>query len=248
MIVFISPAKGFNETEVKPASLPVLIDKSKIIMDELKKFSEEDIKKSMKVNDKIAALNKERFSDFKFDKNGIPAIYTYSGIQYKNIDAQSFTEEDIEFAEEHLRILSGLYGVLKPMDSIYPYRLDLLTKISVEGTKNLYEFWKDDIYRELSKNEDEIIVNLASDEYSKSVKKYADKEKYISCTFKVDKGGKLKVESTASKTARGKMVNYIIKNRINEPELLKEFKEDGYVFREDLSSEYEYVFVVKKQV
>ena len=133
------------------------------------------------------------------------------------------------------------------MDSIYPYRLDLLTKISVEGTKNLYEFWKDDIYRELSQNKDEIIVNLASDEYSKSVKKYADKEKYISCTFKVDKGGKLKVESTASKTARGKMVNYIIKNRINEPKLLKEFKEDGYVFREDLSSEYEYVFVVKKQ-
>lgn len=246
MIVFISPAKGFNETDIKANSIPSLIDKSKIIMNELKSLSEDDIKKSMKVNDKIAELNVRRFSNFRFDSEGIPAIFGYSGIQYKNIDAASFSEDDINFLEKHFRILSGLYGVLKPMDSIYPYRLDLLTKISVEGSKNLYEFWNSSIYEKLSEESPSVIVNLASDEYSKAVKKYAENQKYVSCTFKVDKSGKLKVESTASKIARGKMVRFIVENRIDDPEQLKTFNLDGYIFREDLSSDDEFVFVIKK--
>lgn len=247
MIILISPAKGFNDDiEIKADSIPALIDKSEKIIDKLKNFSQEDIKKAMKVNDKIAKLNFERFANFKFDKEGAPALLAYNGIQYKNIGLDSFTEDNFNFAQKHIRILSALYGVLKTNDSIYPYRLDFLSKISVENTKNLYDFWASDIYDNLSKESDDIIINLASEEYSKAIRKYLNNEKYISCVFKVDKNSKLKVESTASKMARGKMLAYIVKNKIQDPELLKNFSEDNYVFREDLSSANEFIFVCKK--
>lgn len=247
MIILISPAKGFNENiEIKADDTPALINKSKKIINELKSYSEDDLKKSMKVNENIASLNAKRFSNFKFDKMGFPSILAYKGIQYKNIDIPSFTDEDFLFAKKHVRILSALYGVLKVTDSIYPYRLDFLSKISIEGSKNLYEFWNSDIYLNLEKTKDDIIINLASDEYSKAIKKYLNNEKYISCIFKVDKNGKLRVESTSSKIARGRMLNYIVKNRIDSPELLKNFHDVGYEYRKDLSTSNEFIFVCKK--
>lgn len=247
MIVFISPAKGFKEDiKIKAETTPILINKSKKIINELKNLTQENIKKLMKINDNIASLNLNRFSNFKFDEFGLPAIFAYNGIQYKNINATSFTNEDLLFAKKHIRILSALYGVLNITDSIYPYRLDFISKISIENSKNLYEFWSSDIYDNISEASDNTIINLASDEYSKSVKKYLNNERFISCIFKVDKNGKLKVESTASKVARGKMLNYIVKNKINSPELLKNFCDCGYEYKKDLSTDNEFVFVCKK--
>ena len=247
MIIFISPAKGFKETDRKGESLPVFLDNAKEIMGVLKDFSVEDISKAMKVKENIALLNKERFSDFRFDSCGLAALASYDGMQYKNIDADSFDSGDFEFAEKHLRILSALYGVLKPDDSIYPYRLDFLTKISVGDAGSLYGYWKDMIYKELSKDSNGVIVNLASDEYSKAVKKYINGERYISCVFKVEKNGAYKVQSTASKKARGMMVNFIVKNRIDDPERLKEFSGGGYRYCEDMSCEDQWVFVLDEK-
>ena len=243
MIIFISPAKGFSSVDRKPVSTPVFIDEAKTIMNTLSSLSTEDISNAMKVKDNIAQLNKERFSDFKFDSDGQPALLTYDGMQYKNIKAFEFSDEDIDFAMKHLRILSALYGVLKPLDSIYPYRLDFLTKLKVGDFNNMYNFWNDKIYSELSTDSDGVIVNLASDEYSKAVKKYLEDEKYITCTFKVNKNGTYKVQSTASKKARGMMVNYIIKNKITDFRKLVDFSEDGYTYSFELSSEDEFIFV-----
>ncbi|WP_101773292.1 peroxide stress protein YaaA [Peptostreptococcus faecalis] len=252
MIVFISPAKTFKSYQQEGLQIPTMVDFSKKILKKLQILSADDLKTLMKVNDKIALLNYDRFKNFKFDKKGSPAIFSYDGIQYKSINPSSFNNDDIDFAQNNIRILSGLYGVLSPMDSIYPYRLEMMTKLEISPFKNLYEFWDDSIYSSLNSDSDGVIVNLASDEYSKSVKKYLDSDtKYITCIFKIEKNDKLKVESTASKKARGLMVNYIVKNKISDYHKLKDFNLDGFEFSEDLSTfgeqKIEYIFIKKAE-
>ncbi|WAW14429.1 peroxide stress protein YaaA [Peptostreptococcus equinus] len=262
MITFISPAKGFNNTKIKAKSKPQMLDYSKEIMKNLKKLSSEDISTLMKVNDEIAILNKERFDSFNFEHDSLPAIYAYNGLQYKNINIDDFDNKDIDFITKHLRILSGLYGYLRPMDCISPYRLEMMTKLSLHGYKNLYEFWSDSIFKCFLKdlNKDNTLLNLSSDEYSKTIIKHiktynkkidnTKQIKFVTCTFKVEKSGKLKTESTASKIARGKMLCFITKNRINKFTKLKDFTEDNFKFRQDLSTEkdnfIEYIFVKTK--
>lgn len=256
MITFISPAKGFKDSNIKAKSKPNLISFSMQIMDELRKLSTIQISTLMKINENIASINKERFDNFDFSKDNLPAIYAYDGLQYKYMSLDDFDAKDINFAQKHLRIISGLYGCLRPLDAISPYRLEMMTKLQIKESKNLYDFWSDKIFEQIQADlgSPKYIVNLASDEYSKIVKKYAQSSdlKFISCTFKVDKSGKLKTESTASKMARGKMVNFIIKNRIKSYKKLKDFNEDGYEFRPDLSCEkgniIEYIFVKSKSV
>lgn len=240
MIIFISPAKGFNETSPSPKQIPSQIEKSKIIIDSLRNMCLEELSKLMKIKEDLASLNIERFKDFKFDQNGLSALFAYSGIQYKNIDPTSLSKDDLDYMDKHLRIISGLYGCLKPSDSIYPYRLEMLTKLPLKyGNtlhKNLYDFWSDSIYKDLEENSEGVIVNLASNEYSKVIKKYVKKDIiFVTCTFKVIKKDKLKIESTASKSARGKMLRYIAKNKINDYRDLMNFTEDGYEFRKELS-------------
>lgn len=240
MITFISPAKGFNETSPSPKQMPIQIEKSKIIINSLKDMDLEELSKIMKIKESLASLNVERFKDFKFDENGLFALFAYSGIQYKNIDPTSLSKDDLDYLDKHLRIISGLYGCLRPSDSIYPYRLEMLTKLPLKcnriSYKNLYAFWADSIYKNLEENSDGVIVNLASNEYSKAIKKHLKKDIiFVTCTFKVMKKGKLKVESTASKSARGKMLRYIAKNKISDYRELMNFTEDGYVFRKELS-------------
>lgn len=246
MIVFISPAKGFNEKNIKAESLPEFIDESQLLIDYLKTLSVLEISKIMKINEKLSLLNKERFEKFKFDMLGGPALLLYSGIQYKNIAAKDFNEEDLSFANEHLRIVSALYGLLKPMDSIYPYRLEMSRKLPSEDFPNLYNFWGDKIFNSIKRDSDNVIVNLASDEYSKAIKNYVTDEKYISCFFKVLKNKELKLESSSSKKARGLMVNYIVKNKILDPEDLKKFNQAGFVFSEEYSTENEFIFISNK--
>lgn len=252
MIIFISPAKGFKSVEYKCSTKPMMIENSKEIISTLKKLSLEEICKIMKINEDIGKLNLDRFKKFKLDNNGNPALMSYDGIQYKNINASNMNKNDLQFANNHIRIISGLYGVVKPLDSIYPYRLEMQTKLNISNSKNLYEYWNNKIYKnilgDIKSDKEKVIVNLASEEYSKIIKKYIDDDvKYITCTFKINKNNKLSTHSTYSKSARGKMVNYIVKNKITNFEHLKKFNSDGYSLNKEIISSdgnlIEYIFV-----
>lgn len=247
MLVMISPSKNMREDEClrKAKHLP-LFKETDSILSVLKTLNDEDIKKLMKVNESISALNVERYKQITYDLLGRPAILTYDGLQYRNIEVEGYNEEECDFLDKHVRILSGLYGVLKPFTSIYPYRLELQTKLMVDGNKNLYEFWGSKLYDEL-KSSSHTIINLASNEYSKAIVPYLKYEDtYITCTFKVKKGDSIKVESTASKILRGRMVQYIVKNRITNPEELKLFSYDNCKYSREESSDKEYVFIVER--
>ena len=248
MLVILSPAKTMkSKLEFKQQlGIPTFLKNTKEIVTILNSLSIEELKEKMKINDKIAKLNMLRYKELKFDDRGMPALLAYDGLQYKSMKAENFDKNDMDFACKHIRILSAMYGVLKPLDSIYEYRLEMQAKIQLENAPNLYKYWDDKIYKEVTK-ESMLIINLASNEYSKTIEKFLDHNiRYITCSFKVNKGGKLKVESTQAKMARGRMVNYIVKNRIEDATKLKEFDLDGYVYSEELSNENEYVFVLCK--
>ena len=254
MITIISPAKNMkvDRCGTPPYTLPYFLEEGKEILRELKKMMPEDLQVLMKINEKLADDSFDRIQHMKFDMDGTSAVETYDGIQYKYMDPQTFSEEGKTFAQNHLRVLSGLYGVVRPYDSIYEYRLEMLTKMAVfsniEGKefKNLYEYWGRKLYDQLI-NElrgEKVILNLASDEYGKTIKKYV-KEPYrmITCHFKVYSKGQYRVQATAAKMARGSMVRYICENGIDHPEDVKGFDWDGYRFEESLSGPTDYVFL-----
>lgn len=248
MITFISPAKGFNETTEKYTSLPSFQKNTEELVKIIKKLSKEELQKLMKTSEELTELNYERYQNFEQCNTLIPSICAYDGIQYKAIQSDTMTDEEKEFLNNHLRIISGLYGILRPLDGIQPYRLEMQTKIKDEHFKNLYDFWGDALYKELKKHSDGVIVNLASTEYSKGISKYAKKDsdiKYIECVFKVMHNGKEKIMSTASKKARGQMVRFIAENKIDDYRKLKEFNIDGYVYREELSENDETLTFLK---
>lgn len=246
MIFFIAPAKTFTETEKPFKRLPVFVDKSKKIVEELRKYSIEELSSLMKIKENLAKVNHERYENFSFEEGVQPAIFAYHGIQYKALDVSTLDDSDIEYLDDHLRILSGLYGSVRALDGIRPYRLEMHAKLPIGNFANLYDFWSEDIYNELEKNA-KVFINLASAEYSKTIKKYLKDEIYVSCSFKVEKDGKLRTSATPAKQARGKMVRFLAKNKVEDYREIKKFDLDGYVFREDLSSEdgqfIEYVFV-----
>jgi len=251
MLLLISPAKtlDFSPSSIKEYTNTSFTKDSKELVKVLKEKSAEDLKQLMKVSDKIAELNVERFQSFKtpFDlDNAKQAVLAFRGDVYTGLDADSFDEADLEFAQAHLRILSGLYGILKPLDLMQPYRLEMGTKLQNARGKNLYEFWHEKITRRL--NEDlqatgsEYVINLASKEYFKSVKPKLLNGELINVNFKEDKNGTYKIVAFFAKKARGMMCHYIIKNKITKPEHLKGFDYDNYVFNEDLSTEKELIF------
>lgn len=243
MISIISPAKNMKPKKVDyTLSTPIYLNQAREIFSVLRKYSPWDLQELMQINESLAQDSADRNMTVQFDENGFPAIEIYDGIQYKYMNPKSFSKEERSFAQKHIRILSGAYGILKPYDSIYEYRLEMLTKLKVQGAKNLYEYWNHLLYDNISAETD-CIINLASAEYSKCIKKYIEPHKrFITCTFKVYHKGKYKVLATAAKMARGQMIRYIVENRIDTPELLKNFDIDGYVFQENLSNEKEYVF------
>lgn len=252
MLVFISPAKTMkiNKMEAVECEKPLFEPYNRKVLDVLQELSVSNIQSIMKVNEKIATKTYENHNNIQFDAAGSPALYTYDGIQYKAMATELFTNDDMIYANDHVRILSGLYGILKPNTSIYPYRLEMQLKLPIEKAKNLYEFWQEPIIEYLlnAESRHQVYVNLASLEYSKVIADFMKHEEvdFLTCTFKVKKGDKLKVESTASKKARGLMVQYIVKNRIEEKEELRKFNLDGFAYCNETSSEQEYIFI--KQV
>lgn len=244
MKIILSPAKKMNvDTDtLEYQGLPVYLEQTKEILSWMQSKTDEELKYLWNCNESIAQQNAERLQCMDLHKNLTPAILTYEGIAYQYMAPTVFEEGQLEYLQEHLRILSGFYGVLKPIDGVRPYRLEMQAKANVGGKKNLYDFWGDKLYTEC-KDEDGIIINLASKEYSKCIEKYlASSDMYITCTFcEMDKG-KLVQKGTYAKMARGEMVRFMAEKRIKDPQEIKEFNRLGYIFREALSCDTEYVF------
>lgn len=250
MKIIISPAKKMQrkEEEVFEITRPVFYREACCLREQMKQMEFEDLKVLWSCNEKIARENQERLRLYEMDKNLTGAVIAYEGIQYQNMAPQVFTDSQWAYVKEHLRILSGLYGILRPQDGVIPYRLEMQAKLQIGEHKDLYSFWGDRLYRELTR-EDRTILNLASKEYSKAIEKYLEKDvRYITCIFGEHIQGKIKVKATKAKMARGEMVRWLSENQIEEPEEIKNFHSLNYVFREEYSSEREFVFLEKEEV
>lgn len=253
MKLVISPAKtlDFESAPVTETySDPAFLDNSQLLIDELKELSQADVATLMKLSDKLAALNVARFGSWETPftpDNAKQAVLAFKGDVYTGLDAESFSEDDFNFAQDHLRILSGLYGLLKPLDLIQPYRLEMGTKFANSRGKNLYEFWDmqltDALNKELADEKEPMLINLASNEYFKAVKVKQLQAEIITPIFKDWKNGQYKMISFYAKKARGLMAAYIIQNRLSDPEQLKSFDTEGYYFSEEQSKGNEWVFL-----
>ncbi|WP_315575261.1 peroxide stress protein YaaA [Oribacterium parvum] len=249
MRIILSPAKKMRNDENGPAyrDLPVFLSDAEKIKASLKEKSFSELKALWACNDKIAEQNIERLSSMDLREQLSPAILSYDGIAYQYMAPTVFETEMLRYVQEHLRILSGFYGILKPMDGVTAYRLEMQAKLELCGAKNLYDYWGDRLYREL-RDSSGIIVNLASKEYSKCIEKYLQPgDCYISCNFYEEVQGKPVQKGVYCKMARGEMVRFMAENRIEEPEEIKQFSVMGYRFSEELSSEKEYVYVRKQE-
>lgn len=256
MITVISPAKSLDfesPLATKQKSQPAFLDQSQTLIDQLKDLAPQDIASLMKLSDKLALLNFDRFQTFNTPftpENARQAVLAFKGDVYQGLDAENLSADDFKYAQKHLRILSGLYGILKPLDLIQPYRLEMGTRFENNKGKNLYEFWdmilNQHIQKELKKQDTPVLVNLASNEYFKALKSKKLPYRIITPTFKDWKNGQYKMISFFAKRARGLMTRFIVQNKIDTPELLKEFNLDGYQFSAKDSNEDELVFLRKQ--
>lgn len=255
MLILLSPAKTLNLDKGKlpgDHSLPVFLKDSATLIERLRGMTPRDISSLMKVSEKLAHLNYERFQAWQppfTPENAKAAILAFAGGVYDGLKAGEFEDNELIFAQRHLRILSGLYGILKPLDLIQPYRLEMGASLHTPLGSDLYTFWGDSITEVINdsiKEETEpIVVNLASQEYFKAVNLKLLKARVITPVFKEFKGGGYKIISFSAKRARGLMSNYIIKNELTKPETMKSFNAEGYSFNESLSSADEWLFTRK---
>lgn len=252
MKILLSPAKSLDYESKLPTDQftePVFIKEATKLNGVLEKKSKKQLTNLMGISEKLAELNYQRYKEFSTPfntANARPAVYAFSGDVYVGLDAYAIPQKKIMHLQETVRILSGLYGVLKPLDLIQPYRLEMGTELKVNRSKNLYEFWGDKITKSLNKelNDDEIILNLASNEYFKSVNTKLLKGKLISPVFKDLKNGKLKIISFFAKKARGSMARFVIDHKINSYDDLLKFNYDGYQFsRNETKSKDKPVFI-----
>ncbi|SMG16917.1 hypothetical protein SAMN05661096_00896 [Marivirga sericea] len=252
MIAILSPAKSLDfekRFDIRTTNRR-FNDETNQLIEVLKTKSEEEVGELMNISDKLAQLNVERYDNFKnkSPKHAKQAILAFQGDVYQGLEAEDFTHEEHDYAQQHIRILSGLYGLLRPLDLIQPYRLEMGTKLETDKGNNLYEFWGDKITKELKKDiksqGDNILINLASNEYFKSVNKKELKKDFqiIDIEFKDFKNGQYKIISFFAKKARGLMSRYIVKNQIEKVEELKGFDLDGYSFDEKDSTETKLAF------
>jgi len=256
MLIVVSPAKTLDyETPAKTrvATLPDYLDDSQQLINRLRRLSSLDISELMKVSTKIADLNFDRYEAWKkkfTTKNAKQAALAFKGDVYTGLDAESFTAKDFTFAQKHFRVLSGLYGLLRPLDLMQAYRLEMGTRLKTDRGNNLYEFWgstiTDGLNKQLKKIKSDYLINLASNEYFKSVKPKELNAEIIIPEFKEFKNGDYKMIGIYAKKARGMMSRYIIKNQLREPKDIKKFNSDGYKFNKSLSNGNKLVFTRKQ--
>jgi uncharacterized protein len=252
MKIVLSPAKSLdfdNIPEIKVASQPIFLNESQLLINKLKKYSPKKIGDLMSISPKLSDLNYSRFQDWTLPftkENAKTAMYVFTGDAYRGMNPREFSQEDVVNAQGYLRILSGLYGVLKPQDIIQPYRLEMGTKIDyTEKVNNLYKFWGDKVTDALNAEmeKEEVLINLASNEYFKVIDPKRLNHRIVTCSFKDEKNGEYKIISFFAKFARGLMTRFIIQNKITEVEHLKAFDLDRYCYNEEMSTEDNFVFV-----
>jgi cytoplasmic iron level regulating protein YaaA (DUF328/UPF0246 family) len=249
MLLVISPAKtlDYSNPEYSSHTQPDFPGEVKDLVGVLRKKSASEISKLMHLSDSLASLNEERYKTFRetfSPENSKQALLAFKGEVYAKMEADQFSAADLEFAQQHLRILSGLYGLLKPLDLIQPYRLEMGTSLKTKKGTNLYQYWGTKISKALNEvGQGKTLVNLASQEYFKAVDQKTLKLPVITIHFKEHKEGKYQVVGFFAKQARGLMARYAILNRITDPEQLKVFREEGYEFSDPLSSDQDWVFV-----
>ncbi len=247
MRIILSPAKKMrvDSDSLSPVSMPVLLSQTKEILRWLQTLSYAEAKKLWTCNDKIAEENYARLQDMDLDSKAslTPAILSYDGIAFQYMSPAVFEDRQFDYVQEHLRILSGFYGVLKPMDGVTPYRLEMQAKAKVAETVNLYEYWGDALYKEV-RDDSGVIINLASKEYSRCIEKYLQSEdQFITCIFGELENGRVVQKGVYAKMARGDMVRFMAEHQIEDPEMLKTYDRMHYHFSAERSSETEYVFI-----
>ena len=232
------------DTDSLPCSaLPQYLDKAQFLLDILKGMTFSELKKLWKCNDSIAELNFERVNTARLNKRLTPAVLSYEGIQYQYMAPGVFTCDELDYITQHLRILSGFYGILRPFDGVVPYRLEMQAKLSADGKKDLYGFWGGILAAQLC-TETDCIINLASKEYSIAVSKHLpDNVKFITCVFGELKDGKVIEKGTACKMARGEMVRFMAENNITDVEKIKTFDRQNYRYCAQRSDENTFVFI-----
>ncbi len=252
MQIVLSPSKTIDQTTISTNlefSVPRYINKSEVLVKKLKQLNIISLQKLMNISPKLAQLTFDRYQFWNIKhnlSNSKQALLSFKGDVYTGLDAKSLSNSDLNYAQEHLIIMSGLYGTLKPLDLIQPYRLEIATKFEISNSKNLYAFWKEcitnDINTSFKNSNNQVLVNLASNEYFKSIDLKKTNCEIITPVFKDISNGKYKIISVYAKMARGLMTRYIIKNQIKKTEELKLFNEIGYIFSQNLSSYNIFIF------
>ena len=245
MRIIISPAKKMKVDldSLEPGGLPRFLPETELLLSALRSMPDQELRTLWKCNDAIAALNVERVRRMDLYTRLTPAILSYEGIQYRYMAPGVFETGQFTFLEQHLRILSGFYGILRPFDGVTPYRLEMQAKLSVDGCKDLYAFWGDKLAKSLARETD-VVLNLASQEYSRAVKSYLpSKVRFFTCTFGERKGDKVIEKGTLCKMARGQMVRWMAENKVVDPRDLCEFSDLGYHYDAVLSGEDHMVFI-----
>ena len=252
MLALVSPAKKLDFDDLAapmPHSQPDFLARAEELVGAARKLSRADLQRLMKLSDKLTELNFQRFKAFAppfTPSNAKQAVLAFNGDTYIGLEAASLGEEDLVYAQDHLRILSGLYGLLRPLDLIQPYRLEMGSRLRNPDGADLYEFWGDDLAEAIdeivSGHKEPVVVNLASNEYFKAVRAKHLRARVITPVFKEVKDGEAKVLGLFAKRARGMMARYMIVNRIEEAEKLKQFNGGGYAYQDHLSDEHTWVF------
>lgn len=252
MRMILSPSKTLDMTpvDVSTCSQPGFLDRSAQLVEVLRGFSLDQIMELMAVSRTLGELTVRRFADWRqpfSPASAKPALFAFSGAAYAGLQADTLRESDVEFASEHLRLLSGLYGMLRPLDLIMPYRLEMGCPLSVGASRNLYAFWRETLTGELNDSGASVLLNLASQEYFKVIDQNQLRLRVISPVFKDEKNGQLKVISSYAKKARGLMARFVLQNRLKTADSLRGFSASGYAYDSALSTEAAPVFVRRER-
>ena len=252
MLAVVSPAKSLSDNPHDPGlplSEPDFLDEAEVLVKTLKKMSAAKLCELMGISEKLGELNRDRFNNWtpEFDVEAAqPAVTFFAGDVYQGMEVERFTKPQFKFLNQHLRILSGLYGSIRPLDAIQPYRLEMGSRLTIGKANNLYGYWGDRIARSLQEQlatiQSSVLVNLASNEYFNAIDLSAMDAEVVTPVFKDLKKDKYKIVSFFAKRARGAMVREIVKGKLTQPEQLKSVTFDGYEFREDLSNSHEFIF------
>lgn len=251
MLVLLSPSKTLDDRITLPKAeftQPHFLTQAKTINETLRKLKVADLEKLQDISPKLAELNVDRNKAFAVpftEQNARPALYTFKGDVYDNMNVTEYTPKQVAFAQKHVRILSGLYGLLRPLDLMQPYRLEMGTKLAIGSSKNLYQFWGGHITERLNEEAGGVVVNLASQEYFSAVNPKLLTARLVHIHLRQEKGGKMKTIGLMAKRARGMVADWVVREGISNVDQLKNFSEGGYRFREDLSNADNWVFTLK---